>query len=48
MSNTKKPNPDYTIKFVVTPKCKDCNPRPEMLKRKSCEGCRNIMNKKKK
>lgn len=27
------------IKFVNTPRCADCRPKPEMLKRRSCSRC---------
>ena len=27
------------IKFVHTPKCTNCRPKPEMLRRRSCAGC---------
>lgn len=27
------------IKFVNTPRCADCRPKPEMLRRRSCVGC---------
>jgi hypothetical protein len=27
------------VKFVHTPKCKDCTPTTDMVKRRSCAGC---------
>jgi len=29
----------YIIKFVTTPKCKDCQPTENMLTRRGCAGC---------
>jgi hypothetical protein len=40
-------NTDFTIKFIHTPKCKDCTPTPSMLKRRSCAGCTKLMYKNK-
>lgn len=46
--STKQENPtEYkpAVKFIHTPKCKDCTPSPSMLKRRSCAGCTKIMYK---
>ncbi len=38
-SKEAKASTDSDIIFVHTPKCKDCTPSLEMLKRRSCAGC---------
>lgn len=42
---TTKPQSGFIIKFIHTPKCKDCTPSPSMLKRRSCAGCTKLMYK---